>query len=100
MTYQINIIHPKAAVLLQNLAEIGLISIEENGHLTKGKNSQKEEFKENPIEAHEMTKAIGGKQFNYDDLPPVTRSLAGSLEAPDEFDHKKFKLDRLAKKYL
>ncbi|WP_373513986.1 hypothetical protein [Persicitalea sp.] len=96
MTYQINIIHPKAAALLQNLAEIGLISIgEDDGHLTKGKHTQEEVFEEN-----EVSRADRGKQFNYDDLPPITKSLHGSFKEPDDFDYKRILTKRLTKKYL
>ena len=98
MTYQITVIHPKAAALLQDLAELGLISIE--GEINGFPVSEKR--KKVPIAKSGVEKSDPAREeeFNFDDLPPITRSLAGSLKAPDALDYKKFKSDRLAKKYL
>ncbi len=84
MTYQVNIIHPKAAVLLQDLAELGLISIEEEGNGLP--TSKKQTRKRATVDQRgvENSEAIQEEKFNFDDLPPITKSTAGSLKAPDD----------------
>ena len=83
MIYQVNVLHPKAAVLLYDLAELGLISIEEE----KNESSETEECleKESSTVGNGADKSGKAKARweGYDDLPPITKSLAGSLEAPD-----------------
>ncbi|GHB69468.1 hypothetical protein [Persicitalea jodogahamensis] len=100
MTYKVSIIHPKAAALLHDLAELGLISIQEEkkGFLEPGKHTSGTAL--GAKDEAEKSEIARDKEFNFDDLPPITKSLAGSLKAPDDFDYKKFKSDRLASKYL
>ncbi len=61
MIYQVNVLHPKAAVLLYDLAELGLISIEEE----KNESSETEECPKNLFTSVRSDKSVrqklGGK---------------------------------------
>ena len=103
MTYQINIIHPKAAILLHHLAELGLISIEEENNSFPEASRHTDEDLEEPMLRNSSAEKAEIKQkkgFNAEELPPITRSLYGAFEAPNDFDYKEELTKALVKKYL
>lgn len=85
---------------MRDLAELGLISIEEEKN---GLPASKKQIPKKALIDHggvEKSESIQEEKFNFDDLPPIIKSLAGSLKAPDdEFGYKKFKSDRSVIKY-
>lgn len=100
VTYQVGVLDPKATALLQEMAELGLISIgEEDKSLSESKSRIEQTTS---VERNEMGKVqdLQKSKFNYDDLPPITKSLAGSFAESSEADYREILTDRLTKKYL
>ncbi len=45
-------------------------------------------------------KELSSRQKKMEDLPPITRKLAGSVKLPEDFDEKIMLTDEIAGKYL